>query len=145
MIMETRRCRVHTLVADVALLAGDKVLLTQYKDANKYDHQHGWFLPDDALNHFEHPEIGAKRILKEQLNLTVPRLTLGFIESFKGDAGTWHLAFHYKADLEKRPPVKPSEDVKSAEWFSLNQLPDRIEVAHHGWAISVLREMMRRS
>lgn len=133
------------MVADVALLAGAKVLLAQYKDVNKYDHQHGWFLPDDALNHFEHPETGAKRILREQLNVTVPSLTLDFIESFKGDAGTWHLAFHYKANLEKAPPVKLSEDVKSAEWFPLNQLPDRSEVAHHGWAISVLREMMRRS
>ncbi len=143
--MEERPCGMHTLVADVALMTGGKVLLTRYKDVNKFDHQQGWFLPDDALNHFEHPETGAKRILKEQLNVTVPQLSLGFIESFKGDAGTWHLAFHYKAELEKAPAIKPSEDVKSAEWFPVNQLPDRNEVAHRGWAISVLREMMRRA
>ncbi len=132
------------MVADVALLTQGKVLLTRYKDVNKYDHQPGWFIPDDALNHFEHPETAAKRILKEQLGLSVPGLTLGFIESFKGDAGTWHLAFHYKTELEDPPTIAPSEDVKSAEWFPINQLPDRNEVAHHGWAISVLREMMRR-
>ena len=135
----------HTLVADVTLMTGGKVLLTRYKDVNKYDHQQGWFLPDDALNHFEHPESAAKRILKEQLNITVPKLVLGFIESFKGDSGTWHMSFHYKVELEETPAIRPSEDVKSAEWFSVNQLPDRNEVAHHGWAISVLREMMRRT
>ncbi len=142
---EQRPCGMHTLVADVALLTGGKVLLTRYKDVNKYDHQLGWFLPDDALNHFEHPESAAKRILKEQVNATVPKLTLSFIESFKGDSGTWHMSFHYKAELEEPPPIRPSEDVKSAEWFPVNQLPDRNEVAHHGWAISVLREMMQQT
>ena len=98
---EQRDCGVHTLVTDVALISGGKVLLARYNDINKYDHQEGWFLPDDALNHFEHPEAAAKRILKEQLNVSVPRLSLGFIESFKGDSETWHLAFHYKAEPQE--------------------------------------------
>ena len=110
--IEQRPSGMPTLVADVALLNGGKVLLTRYKDVNKYDHQQGWFLPDDALNHFEHPETAAKRILKEQLNVSVAELSLGFIESFKGDRGTWHLAFHYKAELKEPPMTKPSEDVK---------------------------------
>jgi ADP-ribose pyrophosphatase YjhB (NUDIX family) len=143
--VEQQPCGMHTLVADVALMTAGKVLLTKYRDVNKYDHQHGWFLPDDALNHFEHPETAAKRILKEQLNVTVPKLSLGFIESFKGNRGTWHLAFHYKAELQEPPSLEPSEDVESAEWFPLSNLPDRNDVAHHGWALSVLREMMRRT
>jgi ADP-ribose pyrophosphatase YjhB (NUDIX family) len=143
--MEQRDCGMHTLVADVALITGGKVLLAKYNDANKYDHQQGWFLPDDALNYFEHPETAAKRILKEQLNVSVPKLSLGFIESFKTDSGAWHLAFHYKAEPQEPLGIKPSKDVKTAEWFPLNQLPDREEVAHHGWALSILREMIRRT
>jgi len=50
---EQRDCGLHTLVADVALMTGRKVLLARYNDVNKYDHQEGWFIPDDALNHFE--------------------------------------------------------------------------------------------
>jgi ADP-ribose pyrophosphatase YjhB (NUDIX family) len=136
-------CNLHTLVADVALLAEGRGLLVRYKDTNKYDHQSGWFLPDDALNHFEHPEMGAKRILKEQLGVSAPKLTLGLLESFKGDAGTWHLAFHYKAEFNKAPQIEPSEDLDKSEWFPMNQLPDRSQVAHHGWAISVLNAMNR--
>lgn len=138
-------CGLHTLVADVALLADAKVLLVRYKDMEKYDDEPGWFLPDDALEHFEHPETAAKRILKEQLNITVPKLSLGFIESFKGQKGTWHMSFHYKAELEKTPTIRASEDIKSSEWFPVQKLPDQKEVAHHGWAISTLREMMRRA
>src|SRR5208337_218433 len=142
---EQRHCGLHTLVADVALMTGGKVLLARYSDVNKYDHQQGWFLPDDALNLFEHPETAAERILKEQLNVSVPKLFLGFIESFKGDSGAWHLAFHYKAELQEPPAINPSKDVKAAEWFPLNQLPHREEVAHHGWALSILRDMIRRT
>jgi ADP-ribose pyrophosphatase YjhB (NUDIX family) len=137
-------CRAHTLIADVAVLSQGQVLLVRYKDINKYDHQAGWFLPDDELKDFEHPETAAKRILKEQLDVTVPKVWLAFIESFKGNNQTWHMAFHYRAELEKPIQVEPSQDVKSAEWFALDRLPDRSGVAHHGWALATLREITRR-
>ena len=53
--METE-CRIHTLVADVALFAEGQVLLVRYRDMAKYDNESGWFLPDDELNYLEHPE-----------------------------------------------------------------------------------------
>ncbi len=136
------KCDLHSLIADVALLVEGRVLLVRYKDINKYDHQQGWFLPDDALKHFEHPDQGAKRILKEQLGLSVPEAQLSKIESFKGNDGSWHLAFHYKAEFDKAPPVKPSEDLAGTEWFELGKLPERSEVAHHGWALAVLRDII---
>lgn len=40
---------VHKLIADVAVLAGERVLLVKYRDVSAYDGQGGWFLPDDAL------------------------------------------------------------------------------------------------
>ncbi len=135
----------HTLVTNVALFVEGKVLMVKYKDMEAYDGEAGWFLPNDGLAHFEHPETGAKRVLKEQLNMEAPKLALSFIESFKGMRGTWHLSFHYRADLDKMPALRRSDAVRSAEWFATNQLPDRKDVAHHGWAISVFEEMKRRT
>lgn len=64
--MEIKDCGVHRLVADVCVLAGERVLLVRYKDVRRYDNQRGWFLPDDYLAHLEHPEDAAMRILQEQ-------------------------------------------------------------------------------
>ena len=137
-------CKVHTLIADVILLAGGEVLLVKYKEVNKYDHQSGWFLPDDALHHLEHPQDTARRILKEQLGLLSHLdLHLSFIESYKGNDGSWHLAFHYKAELDHKPEITPSDQLQSAQWFALDQLPDRSEVAHHGWARTVIKAALK--
>ena len=132
-------CSLHKLVADVAVLSEGRVVLAKYKDTSKYDHQSGWFLPDDFLLHAEHPEAAAKRILSEQIDLQAPALTLSHIESFGN--GAWHLIFHYKINFDKVPKFTPSENLATAEWFDLKKLPDRSEVAHHGWAIDVLSEM----
>ena len=51
------------IIADVTLLQEGKVLMVKYSDKNKYDHQSGWFLPDDLVSHGEHPEDAASRIL----------------------------------------------------------------------------------
>ncbi len=69
-------CSVHSLIVDVALLAGDQILLVKYKDINRYDHQPGWFLPDDHLGHGEHPDRAAERILREQVEITSTGLRL---------------------------------------------------------------------
>jgi len=135
-------CRAHSLIADVAVLSGGRVLLVKYTDVNKYDHQAGWFLPDDGLRHLEHPEAGARRILREQLGLTVRRPVLGHIESFRGNDGSWHLAFHHKVAVDTTLPIRPSEDLLAAEWFELSKLPPKSEVAHRGWALSVIRKLM---
>ncbi|MGH8003329.1 MAG: NUDIX domain-containing protein, partial [Limisphaerales bacterium] len=124
-------CDLHSLIADVALLAEGKVLLVRYKDANKYDHQKGWFLPDDALLHLEHPDAGALRILKEQLAFDAASPSLHYIESFKGNDESWHLVFHYKFELPEPPKLSPSADIEKAEWFDLKNLPPPPEVAHH--------------
>lgn len=134
-------CDQHSLIADVALLAAGKVLLIRYKDANKHDHQKGRFLPDETLHHFEHPDAGAKRILYEQLNFSGARPALHHIESFKGNDGSWHLVFHYKLELGKPFKLSPLADIEKAEWFDLNRLPPPSEIAHHGWALGVLRRI----
>ncbi len=132
-------CTVHKLVADLTLFSGDRVLLVKYKDVRRYDGQRGWFLPDDHLRHEEHPVDAAKRIATEQAGHAVPDVRLSHIESF-GD-GAWHLIFHYRAELKPGAHVTPAGNVKVAEWFPLTGLPEPSAVAHHGWALDVLKAM----
>lgn len=134
-------CDQHSLIADIALLAEGKVLLVRYKDVNKYDHQKGWFLPDDALLHLEHPDQCAQRILKEQLAFDAASPSLHYIESFMGNDESWHLVFHYKSELPKIPTLLPAADIEKAEWFDLKNLPSPSEIAHHGWALGILRRI----
>ncbi|MBZ0202149.1 MAG: NUDIX hydrolase [Ignavibacteria bacterium] len=129
------------LVADIALINKDKVLLVKYKDSNKYDHQKGWFLPDDLVRFNELPEDAARRILSEQAGYITANLTLGFMESFVGNDGSWHLVFHYYQIIDALPKMLPSGDVDSYQWFESYKMPDAKEVAHHGWALDTVEQI----
>ena len=131
--------RTHKLVADVALDAGGQILLVKYEDTSRYDGQQGWFLPDDYLEHLEHPRDAAARIVREQIGLDA-ELSLAEIESF-GD-GVWHLVFHYRGSLPAPLPISAGDNVAAAEWFPLDALPDPSEVAHHGWALDVISKVV---
>ena len=135
-------CNVHSLICDVAVLVEGNVLMVKYEDMAKYDGEAGWFLPDDVLRELEHPTRAAARILKEQLGLAAddePRL--GLIESFRGNNGTWHLSFHHVAEFASVPEIRPEKGVAAAQWFPLDALPPRSEVAHNGWSLGVLKKM----
>jgi len=131
-------CSVHRLIADVALFAGNRVLLVKYKDVRRYDGQRGWFLPDDFLAYTEHPEDAARRIARDQTGITIARPSLQHIESFGN--GAWPMAFHYMSNVSGRTKVVPDANVAAFEWFDLKQLPPSDEVAHHGWALDVLKK-----
>ena len=108
-------CKVHRLVADVALFAEGRVF--------------GRFaLVDQPLG-----------IVAEQAGLALPTVRLDAVESFGN--GFWHLVFHYRAELHKANPVSFTGNVAEAEWFSLESLPEASEVAHEGWALDVLSKM----
>jgi len=134
----THDCRVHKLIADVAVLAGDRALFVRYRDVREYDGQRGWFLPDAALERYEHPDDCAARILREQVGLSVP-VTLDHIESLGN--GTWHLIFHFRAALDDVPPIEPGANVEAADWFPLAALPEPGDVAHDGWGLDVLERI----
>ena len=129
------------LISDITILSGNKTLLVKYKDGNKYDHQTGWFIPDDQLLNLEDPDDSAKRILKEQLSITNCEVKISFIESFQGNDRSWHIIFHYRTDLNSAAEIKPSVEIETYEWFDLNELPDKKDVAHHGWALYTLKEI----
>jgi len=93
----------------------------------------------------EHPDEAAARILREQVGMTAPRITLDHVESFGGGTTAWHLIFHYKATLRDTLPVTVGPNVLAAQWFPLNGLPVVAEMAHEGWARDVLQRMQTRS
>jgi ADP-ribose pyrophosphatase YjhB (NUDIX family) len=141
--MDINACHIHRLVADVALLADRQVLLVRYRDITRYDHQEGWFLPDDYLNPFEHPDEAAVRILRDQVGLTVSATRLDHIESFGN--GAWHLIFHYCSEIARAQPPVLTGNMADARWFPLDALPERDDIAHHGWALDVLESILKRA
>lgn len=161
------------LIADVALFSGKsmgvKTLLVRYTDTNKYDLQKGWFIPDDGVNHGEHPDDAALRILKQQLGVEGVTPELAFIESFTGNDKSWHLVFHYyiridqiggisfaklsemkgkTIDMPKNDKeeiiLNPVEDIAEMKWFDVNALPDKKDIAHGGWAKYTIDEILRK-
>ncbi len=135
-------CRVHTLVASAALFADGRVALVKFRNPEQWDGESGWFLPNDGLAFLEHPQAGAKRVLSEQLGIeSATPLKLAHFESFKGNNGNWHLGWHYRLELPQVPNLKPGPAVAESRWFSLDDLPSRSEVAHHGWALQILGAM----
>jgi len=143
--MDEAKCGVHKLVADVTVLSVGKVLLVKYKDPANVDGQRGWFLPDDYLHFEEHPSEAARRILRKQAGIIADVETLSHIESFTGGpARAWHLIFHHKVELPRAEAIRPGSNVAEARWFPVDKMPPRKDVGHGGWAIDVLREVLRR-
>ena len=137
-------CGLHTLVTTAAVFARERVVLVRYRNPEQWDGEGGWFLPNDGLRFLEHPQAGARRVLAEQLGLRLSApLKLGHFESFKGGRGKWHLSWHYRLDLPQPPPLKPGAPVGEARWFASEDLPSASNVAHHGWALRILRALER--
>jgi hypothetical protein len=55
------------------------------------------------------------------------------------------MSSHYKAELGDSNELKLSDAVAAAGWFELGKPPERSDVAHHGWGLSTLREIMRKA
>ena len=126
---------------DCVLLSRGKILLVKY--AFMPDSEGGWFLPGDMLQTFENPKAAIKRILSDQFQWQDVSGEIRDVESFRGNDGSWHLALHVLAEIDDPPPVTASEDVSANEWFPLEHLPARSQVAHGGWAITVVRRILK--
>ncbi len=129
------------LVADIAYVNDDAVLLTRYRDPAAYDNQQGFFLPNDLLLEREDPADAARRILRDQLGVETGAVELVFAESFTGRDRTWHLALHYVASAEDVEALDVASHLAGPEWFTLDALPERGEVAHGGWALGTLERI----
>ena len=136
-------CKDHSLIVHVAVLHHDSALLVKYRDPSSFDDQTGWFLPNDSLKHAEHPDVGARRVLKEQLGIDNVSCSLSQIESFVGDNGSWHIVFDYVAIPNSKQLSKTESNLSKAEWFQIHKLPDAKEFAHNGWGRVVLVKLAK--
>lgn len=130
------------LVSDVALFNNEtarKVLLVRYA-RRSYDT--GWYLPDVLLNLNEHPDEGAKRVLREQLEATPSTISLNHVESFEAE-GLWHLVFHYRAESNDKVGGRASIVIAELRWFPVDDLPDIRDVGFNGWALKTLRRILK--
>lgn len=128
------------LIADVAVTRDRSVLMVKYRVMP--DRQAGWFLPNDLLQYLEHPDAAASRILAVQLGLADTAPALKTIDSFKGNDGSWHLAFHYLCVLPAAASPAPAAELSEWAWFGLDALPKKSEIAHGGWYAGVVHRVV---
>ena len=138
--LDSDNCPRHTLVSHVAVLHHNSALLVKYREMP--DGQKGWFLPNDGLKHVEHPEEGAKRILREQVGIEPSTLKLAQIESFVGNNKSWHLIFDFLAFPLSMKIIK-APSLLEAQWFEMDKLPPATEFAHQGWGHSALLKLVK--
>ena len=119
------------LIATLSLLTSETVAYVMFQTAP--DAEPGWFLPNDLLRSRENPYAAAERIAREQLGIEPTEMHLVDVDSFTGNDGTWHIAFHFRADAADAIAVKGGRCVTRLEWMPLGALPERSKVAHGGW------------
>lgn len=124
-------------IVTVSLVENGQVLYVHMKDGP--DAQTGLFLPNDILHHGEDPYDGARRVAKEQAGVDIKKPTLLDVESFGGHDGSWHLAFHFRADIPDRKSLVTAKSIGQTRWSAVSQLPADSEVAHGGWYNSIAK------
>ena len=129
------------LIATLSALAGDSVAFVTFRQAP--DAQPGLFLPNDLLRSRESPDAAAKRIGREQLGVELSTLHVFDVDSFEGNDGTWHIAFHFRAEVADARGAKPGAEIASLQWTRLDALPENSKVAHKGWFNGIARRAQR--
>ncbi len=117
-------------ICDVVVFSNNHLAMVDYNIGP--DNQTGWYLPNDLLENCEDPLDAARRIVKNHFSAECKFLRLAYTESFTGNDGTWHLAFHYACHIDNRE-LANNEFIKKVSWFDKDKLPNSDQVAHHGW------------
>ncbi len=130
--MAETRCDIHTLISDIVVLADSAVLLVTNADEDR-----GWRLPGGPLRHGEHPQAAARRLLQEQIGVDSEDMDLVEVESVPG--ANWHLYFHFRTDLDRRPAPGPM--IGELRLFQLEHLP---ATQHGAWERDVIYRVVSR-
>ncbi|MBI1847522.1 MAG: NUDIX domain-containing protein [Candidatus Rokubacteria bacterium] len=86
-------------------------------------HAGTWDLPGGFLEAGEHPMVGLKRELREELGVGLGRARLtGVVVDRYGRGGFPVLAFVYRVTLAPGP-IRPADDVADARWFPIQAIP----------------------
>ena len=95
-----------------------------------------WWLPWADVEPYQHPDEAVRDVLKRCNGLSVSRVTMAQVQSFRGRRG-WHLTFDYL--------VEASGDAANDEhpaWFPESDLP---RTNHGEWEKSVVRDVIAKA
>ena len=116
------------VIANLVVRDGQgRVLFVRYDPENEK-----WWLPGEDVAPFTHPDATAENVMADNGGLTVARMAMAEVESFRGRRG-WHLVFHYDVRAEGAP-AGPHE----ARWFPADDLPRTV---HGAWEKDVVARL----
>jgi ADP-ribose pyrophosphatase YjhB (NUDIX family) len=92
-----------------------------------------WWLPWADLEPYQHPDDAVRWQLQKFAGLSVSRMNMAQVESFRGRAG-WHVTFDYLVDARGEPAGE-----HNSGWFPPEKLP---RTAHGEWEMSVVRKVI---
>lgn len=128
------------ITAGVLITDGDQVLLAR-RGIQPY--QGYWDIPGGFLEPGEHPEAGARREIKEELNAVIGPLTLvGVFMDEYGSGGDPTLNFFYTTPRRKGRLAAAQDDVAEIRWFPVSRPPARLAFTCVRRALAALRGTM---
>lgn len=125
----------------ISLIENGQVLYVNLK--NGPDSESGLFLPNDILKQGEDPYEGARRVAKGQAGVDIKNPALVDVDSFEGNDGSWHLCFHFRADVPNRRALAAGKSVGAMRWSGAGELPPDSQVAHRGWYNSIAKRALQ--
>ncbi|HEX8091636.1 MAG TPA: NUDIX hydrolase [Blastocatellia bacterium] len=82
----------------------------------------GWGIPGGFMNKGEQPEAALRREVHEEMGLELDSVELAFVRALKKSA---QVEIYFRAS--PRGASEPrSVEIKSAEWFKLDELPESL-------------------
>jgi len=108
--------------ASVCILNKDQELLLTRRAISPFKGM--WDLPGGFLLLGEDPEKGARREIREELGIALPKLTfLGFkMDTWAGIPPQATLNFYYLAKLQKKVTLSAQDDINGFTWVTLQHV-----------------------
>jgi len=111
------------LVVNVAVIQGDKILLTQREDFET------WVLPSGGVEDGESVTQAAIRETKEETGLDVELTRLVGVYSRLGNFFGSHIVLFAAKPIGGEIKCQPGETI-AVEWFPINELPSPLSLGH---------------
>ncbi|HEY4687369.1 MAG TPA: NUDIX hydrolase [Candidatus Subteraquimicrobiales bacterium] len=123
--------------ASAVIEDGNRVLLCR---RNIEPRKNYWDLPGGFLEAGEHPEEGAKREIKEELEVEIDILdTLGiFMDSYESSESLSTLNIYYLAKI-KSGKLRMASEINEIKWFDRDNLPKEMAFKSNTEALSAWR------
>lgn len=129
--------------ASVLIMNGDRVLLGK----RAYEPSKGkWDVIGGFLELSEHPEVGARREVREEVGVELSELEfLGFfMDAYYGSDEEATLNIAYISNITSGTPT-PNDDIVELQWFPLDALPSEIAFKNGQAMLDVLNKRRKKA